>query len=108
MEINALLMCAKVSAFFQGLQSPNTAVHIGLLIALVWEVQVLTVFHQNALILSILVISWLKKDLTEDKWVSWDIILCQIGPNIGPHNACTKNSDLLTSDSVSLSKGTNS
>ena len=40
-----------------------------------------------------------QKDLTEVKWVR-DIILCPIGPPIGPHNACTRNSDLLTSDSV--------
>ena len=42
------------------------------------------------------------KDLTEAKWVR-DIVLCPTGPPIGPHNACTRNSDLLTSDSVRVS-----
>ena len=43
------------------------------------------------------------KDLTEAKWVR-DIVLCPTGPPRGPHNASTRNSDLLTSDSVHTSK----
>ena len=106
----------KMWFLFEGLRSPYLAVHIsviiqnicrvwifhfpfGLLFTVVWKFQVLTLFSPKRPNIPYPNNKLASLDLIEVIWAS-DIYLYPIDPPAASQNGCTRNSELLTSDTV--------